>query len=70
MSYRCSGCGAEIIWSTTTNGKAVPLDAKPERRFVLKTMADGTTIADLQNVFVSHFATCVKANMFRKKDNE
>lgn len=26
---RCDGCGAQIIWAFTENGKAIPLDAAP-----------------------------------------
>lgn len=26
---KCRGCGAELVWGRTSNGKAIPLDAKP-----------------------------------------
>ena len=29
MSDRCKGCGAEIRWIKTTNGKAMPVDPDP-----------------------------------------
>lgn len=35
MSAQCSSCGAPIIWAKTATGKAIPLDAKPEKRLVL-----------------------------------
>ena len=31
----CRSCGAEIVWAKTSDtDKNIPLDAKPERRFV------------------------------------
>lgn len=69
----CRGCGAEIFWAETTAGRAVPLDAKPESRFVgsgSKTIATSTTpsrdVVKLQDTYLSHFATCPKAGEFRK----
>lgn len=67
---KCKGCGAEIIWAKNENNKMIPLDAKAPV-YVL-TMRDDTTmdgearcqIAEKGRAFVSHFATCSKANEF------
>lgn len=26
---KCRGCGAELVWGRTSNGKAIPLDPEP-----------------------------------------
>jgi len=31
---KCKGCGADIIFGITLHGKKVPLNAKPEKRYV------------------------------------
>jgi hypothetical protein len=59
----CKGCGAEIIWTYTEAGKRIPLDAKPEKRFVWENVPDQYRLKD---TYVSHFATCPKAAEFRK----
>jgi hypothetical protein len=63
---QCRGCGAEIIWAITPlNKKAMPLDAKPEKRFILSA---GNDQARLVDTYISHFATCPKAADFRRDD--
>lgn len=63
MIARCKSCGAEILWIRTSNGKAMPLDAKPEKRIVL----DGVMkIAKLVDTYQLHFATCPYAAKHRK----
>lgn len=66
---RCRSCGAAIVWGKTANGKAMPLDAKPERLFVLKS-ADDPDCQDVVQVptYRSHFATCPDADKFRRKE--
>ena len=67
---KCKGCGAEIIWAKNENDKLIPLDAKAPV-YVL-TMREDTTMtgtarcqrAEKGRAFVSHFATCPKANEF------
>ena len=63
---QCRSCGADIIWVETVNGKRMPVDAKPEKRFVLS-VADGeASIATIKDTYVSHFATCPNASKHRK----
>ena len=70
----CSGCGKRVLWILTKEGKRVPLDPTPPTYglHVLNDAADPPTFEwrrtngkDVQEpVFVSHFATCTKANDF------
>jgi len=63
----CSSCGAEIIWTVTVAGKRMPVDAKPEKRVVLK-QNEGDPLTPLSRVvdtFISHFATCPHAARHR-----
>lgn len=65
----CKSCDAPIIWVQTASGKLMPLDAKPERRFVLGAAAghgDGTRTAQSAETYTSHFATCPQADQHRK----
>ena len=32
----CRSCNARVIWVETESGKKMPLDAEPERRFVIE----------------------------------
>lgn len=77
----CKACGAQIVWAKTEKGKLIPLDFdivpyKPvkggkERIFTM----DGKIVAaeyadgqkDAQQGRVPHWATCPKADQFRKK---
>lgn len=69
-SSHCRGCGAEIIWTITEGSKWMPLDAKSEKRFVVaveKLIENDAPVARLVDTYVSHFATCPKADKFRRK---
>ncbi len=57
----CRGCGAPIVWGITEAGKNVPLDP-PEKRYVAL-HAGRFRIVD---TWISHFATCLKSDDFRK----
>jgi hypothetical protein len=64
MKDKCSGCGAKIVWAVTANNKAIPLDAKPEKRFTLVPKG-GFNEARVTDTYVTHFATCPKAAEFK-----
>lgn len=70
----CKGCGKEIVWGITSEGKRIPLDPKPPvYRLETKPDAEKTTEAErMANTYVSHFATCPQANRFSasKKPND
>lgn len=60
---KCKGCGAEILWATNENDKKIPLDA---RAIVYRTTTvEGEVLAvPDKECYVTHFATCPKANDF------
>jgi hypothetical protein len=65
----CRGCGAAIRWVVTTTGARMPLDVRFEKRFIRDYDSDkpGIEGVKLADTFTSHFATCPKANEFRKE---
>jgi len=58
----CKSCGAQIVWAKTASGRAMPLDARPERRVVL----DGG-VARVVDAYVAHWATCPHAGEHRRQ---
>ena len=64
----CKGCGKEIVWgilpSSRETGpeKKIPLDPKPPCYFY--SMFDESIQRAPVGTYVSHFATCPKANDF------
>lgn len=67
MASTCTGpnCGAEIIWAKTAKGKKVPLNAKPEKRYLARSATDSTV--ELRNAYVPHHATCPDVGSFKDK---
>lgn len=63
----CRSCGATVLWVETESGKKMPLDAEPERRFVIEAGHDPMR-ARLRNTYVSHFSTCPQAERWRKSE--
>lgn len=79
----CRGCGKEIAFIKTKNGKSIPVD--PEARYFLPGQGGGYTyiLMDGETMrgkpteespyvpykigYISHFATCPAADSFRKK---
>ncbi len=58
----CRGCGLQILWGQTKDGKKVPLDPRAPIYQVIK----GDEIARVETgLYVSHFATCPEA--YKKK---
>lgn len=59
----CKGCGAEIIWLKTKNGKSMPCDANK----VTIITENGETVTG----YVPHWATCPKYKQFKRStENE
>jgi hypothetical protein len=56
---KCAGCGAEIKWVKTKAGKRMPVNVE------LKTIV--TEDGEVVRGYESHFATCPKADDFRKR---
>lgn len=62
----CRGCGKPVIFVRTAEGKTVPLDPVAPI-FVRERDGDGGALWAQDrgdSVFVSHFATCSRANDF------
>lgn len=75
----CKSCKATVIWVTTEDGKAMPVDAAPVRNgnIRLEGSAARPTAVYVQPLletpeheamphYVSHFATCPDAQVHRK----
>jgi len=58
MSAICHECGMPLIWAVTDGGKRVPLDAKPEKRFIITGHAGGDNLGCMVDTYITHFATC------------
>jgi hypothetical protein len=61
---RCKSCNAEISWILTASGRAMPVDAKPEKRIVIDRGAQYS--GRVLDTYTSHFATCPHADQHRK----
>lgn len=74
----CKGCGRPILWAKLAKGSSVPLDPKPATYIVVEdggeyhAMRPADLLAEANDhrfppvvgVYVSHFATCPKADLF------
>lgn len=59
---KCKGCGADIIWVKTKNGKSMPCDAK--KQIIV------TETGEVVSGYTSHFATCPKSKDFKEAKND
>ena len=74
---RCKACGAEIIWIKMSSGKAMPCDPDPVRYTpdpngeLILVQGNGRIVRGVRGSnaagYVSHFATCPQAGIFRRK---
>lgn len=62
---KCKSCGASIIWIKTATGKAHPLDAKTEKKWVF----DGGGWITV-SAYTSHFGSCPQSKQWSKKKND
>jgi hypothetical protein len=62
---KCRSCNADVLWVETDGGWRMPLNAEPEKRFVLEA-GQSPMKAKQRNTYVSHFATCPHAERWRK----
>lgn len=65
MMSICKGCGKPIQWIEMNSGKKMPVDAEPVTGVMIR---EGKGI--ITKVFTPHWATCPKANQFRKEKSE
>lgn len=59
---KCKGCGAEIIWLETKNGKAMPCDEKKQTIIT----ENGETVTG----YTPHWATCPRYKIFKKESKK
>lgn len=65
----CKGCGKEIVWAVSETGRKIPLDPRAPVYSVkggeCSLQKNGTNVmGEVISYYVSHFATCPKANDF------
>jgi hypothetical protein len=76
----CAGCGKPIVWATSPDGKAIPLDPRPA---IYTVYQDTEALYCLRQVMiergreslpgylmVTHFATCPKASEFSGRNKK
>jgi hypothetical protein len=63
----CRSCGADILWIETEIGKAMPIDATPEKRIILRPVGGTSRVGKVVDTYISHFATCPEADQHRRK---
>lgn len=75
----CRTCKAPVIWTTTTKGRRMPVDAEPVQAHeggslfrliedddeVLAEYVPASQLAREPDLYVSHFATCPNADAHR-----
>lgn len=79
---KCKGCGQEIIWIMSPAGKVIPCDPEPviywqkpkakgkvvtKNGMVISCDFEGDMAKSTGIGYVPHWATCPKAEMFRRK---
>lgn len=70
----CKGCGAAIVWAISVNEKKVPLDEKPEHRYITEEVPhwnNGKPAGVVERVrlvktYMPHHGTCPEVDKFRK----
>lgn len=63
----CKGCGIQIRWVKTENGKNMPVQANPIKAYILHPDFDSSRQYHLVDVYIPHFAGCPKIGNFRRK---
>ena len=60
----CKSCGAPILWGRTAAGKAMPLDATPQKRAIV----GRSGALHVVDTFMPHWASCPNASEHRRRD--
>jgi hypothetical protein len=74
----CSSCGAAILWTQTSTGRAMPVDAEPSEKGniylqrepgppIIAIYVSNKVPHDFKPLYLSHFATCPDAKKHRRK---
>jgi len=74
---KCTGCGANVVWTVTTRGKKMLVDAEPSDKgnLLLSRQVDRKLVAivarrgdaECEARYLSHFVTCPNAAQFRRR---
>ena len=69
---QCRSSGAALIFARTAKGEVMPLNAEATTVYAVRPLRDllgveEQTLADHLNGHVPHWATCPKADAFRRK---
>jgi len=62
---KCRGCGKDVLWAKTVDGRTIPLDVRRELRFVFVMNEDRVVLTP---TYQTHFATCPVSDQFRRKE--
>jgi hypothetical protein len=62
----CKSCQAPIVFAFSEKGKSMPLNAQPQRLFIVDELGDGSFVARSRLVYTSHFVTCPNADHHRR----
>ena len=60
---KCKGCGKEIVWGRTDDGKNIPLDRRAPVYLLVEGKGDVVKVIRGGGM-VSHFSTCPHASQF------
>ena len=63
---KCRTCPALIVWAKTEKGKNIPLDAEPEKRFVIIRNDGDAPVVKLVETYQTHFVSCPNSNEHRR----
>jgi hypothetical protein len=77
---RCSSCSKPILWGVTSKGKRIPIDVDPAPNGNIRLKIDGAALrVDVLNfvqrdeakargepLYITHLASCVDGDQFRK----
>ena len=59
---KCKGCGKEILWIKMNTSGNMPVDPKSEKRICFI-----KGIGHIYDTYMPHWATCEKADQFKKE---
>lgn len=71
----CRSCGAPVVWARTSTGGSMPVDADPspvgnvelvDDDGILRATVHSQPPLGVDDLYVSHFATCPDANDWRR----
>ena len=65
VQRRCRGCNKTLLFAKTSEGKIIPLDLSAPV-YKLETDMTGVMVAVRVDAYVTHFASCPKADEFSK----